>query len=240
MVHILAPTRTPDGTVPALKRAGVTVTEVPFTEQVRLPLSELTEALAESWDWLVVTSVQTAAILREVPLPSAKVAAVGPATAAALAQAGLSVDLVADPGGGAALVAAFPPGPGRVLLPGADEPSPQPARGLAELGWTVRHVPVYRTVAVELPEPVVAAWRAGQYDAFVVTAGSVARAGVDAAGLLGPPVVAIGEPSARAARELGLVVAGQAERPNGPSLAAAVLEALRVPRHYAGDETEES
>jgi len=229
--HVLLPTRTPDGTVSALQRAGVAVTEVPFTEQVRLPLDDLTAALAEPWDWLVVTSVQTAVILREAPRPDAKVAAVGPATAAALAQGGIAVDLVAEPGGGAALVAAFPPGPGRVLLPGASEPSPQPARGLAGLGWTVRQVPVYRTVPLELPEAVVAVWRAGRYDAFVVTAGSVARAAVGAAGLPGPPVVAIGAPSARVARELGLVVAATAERPDAPGLVAAVLSVMGVPPH---------
>ena len=53
------------------------------------------------------------------------------ATAAALASAGITCDLVADPGGGAALAAAFPSGPGRVLLPGAERSSAEPAAGLA-------------------------------------------------------------------------------------------------------------
>ena len=228
MSRILLPSRTPAGTAAALTRAGFTVVETAFTKQVALPLDELAEALAEPWDWLVVTSAQSVPALLASPRCAAKVAAVGPATASALAAGGIPVDLVADPGGGAALVAAFPQGPGRILLPGAAEPSEQPAKGLAELGWTVRRVPVYRTVPAEVPADVIADWRAGRFDAFVVTAGSVARAAVDAAGLPGPVVVAIGTPSARAAEQAGLVVAGIAERPDAQSLVAAVIAASAV------------
>ena len=148
----------------------------------------------------------------------------GPATASALRGAGVTVDLVADPGGGAVLAAAFPAGPGRVLAPGAEQPSIEPAAGLAAKGWSVRTVPVYRTVTCPQPPEVVAQWPT--FDAFVVTAGSVSRAAVEAAGLPGPKVVAIGQAAAAAARAAGLEVSAIADRPDAGGLAGAVLAAL--------------
>jgi len=188
VTRLLAPSRTPAGTVAALTAAGYGVTEVALTRQVALPLDELSGALGEPWDWLVVTSAATAPALASVGVPATiRVAAVGSATADSLVACGFDVAWVADPGGGAALSAAFPPGPGRILLPGAAEPSAEPARGLQARGWTVHHVAVYRTEPVEVAPDVIADWQAGRFDAFVVTAGSVARAAVRAAGLPGPP-----------------------------------------------------
>ncbi|MFZ0529540.1 MAG: uroporphyrinogen-III synthase, partial [Propionicimonas sp.] len=138
--------------------------------------------------------------------------------------AGIEPHLVAGPGGGSALVAAFPPGAGTVVLPGASEPSPEPAAGLRALGWTVLRVPVYRTVAAALPNEVIEGWSG--YDAFLVTAGSVARAAVAAAGLPGPRVVAIGGSAAAAAREVGLEVAAVAASPDTDGLVEAVAAAL--------------
>ncbi|HSK32078.1 MAG TPA: uroporphyrinogen-III synthase, partial [Propionicimonas sp.] len=196
-----------------------------------LPTTELDAALTEGCDWLVVTSASTVAALGEqgfdlaAHLPTTtKVAAVGPATASALRQAGIAVDLVADPGGGAALAAAFPAGSGRVLLPGAEESSPEPAAGVAAKGWSVRRVPVYRTVVAPQPADVIGEWP--RFDLFVVTAGSVARAAVEAGGLPGPRVVALGDASAAAARAAGLDVVGVAERPDAAGIAGAVIVAL--------------
>ncbi len=229
--RILLPERSPAGTAEALAAAGSTVVRSAFTSRQQLPTTELATALAESWDWVVVTSANTVSTLRSAgfdlagALPAgARVAAVGPATAAALAEAGITADLVADPGGGAALVAAFPPGPGRVLVPGAEQASAEPASGLAGKGWTVRGVGVYRTLPCPQPPEVLAEWPA--FDAFVVTAGSVARAAVLAAGLPGPKVVAIGESAAAEARAAGLHVAAVADRPDAVGLVAAALAAL--------------
>jgi len=235
VTRLLLPGRTPAGTVSGLIAAGYEVTEVAFTTRVALPLDEVRQALAEPWDWVVVTSSATAPALAQVGLPAAlRVAAVGSATANSLVECGIEVALVADPGGGSALVAAFPPGPGRVLLPGAAEPSAEPGRGLGERGWTVRHVAVYRTEPVAIAPGVLADWQAGRFDAFVVTAGSVARAAVRAAGLPGPPVVALGEPSAAAARACGLVVAAIAGRPDAPGLLAAIDDLRRPSLPPAG------
>lgn len=230
--HLLLPTRTPAGLTKALTAAGATLTEVEFTRQLLLPLESLTAALAQDWDWIVVSSPATVRLLIEAgwDLPArfsaGQVAAVGPATAGALTRAGVEVSKVAYPGGGAALVESFPEGPGRIVLPGAEEASVEPAAGLAAKGWQVQAVPVYRTVPQVVPESVVATWQRGGFDAFVVTAGSIASAAASACGLPGPAVVAIGDSSADVARSVGLTVAQTALRPVTDSLLAAVFETL--------------
>lgn len=231
---ILVPKRAPMGTVEALEVAGARVVRAEFTRREPLPVTELAAVFAEGWDWLVVTSARTADALQAVgldhcgPHAHVRVAAVGPATAAALSAAGINPDLVADPGGGAALVAAFPEGPGRVLIPGAEDHSPEPSAGLVAKGWDVRNVPVYRTRALPLPVEIVGHWQGGMIDAFVVTAGSVARAAVASAGLPGPRVVAIGNSAAEVSRELGLDVAAVAERPDADAITQAAVTALAV------------
>lgn len=229
---ILIPERAPAGTADALVAAGAQVVAAAFTGFEDVPLDDVVEAVAERWDWVVVTSRQTVATLAERRfdlagrLRGAKVAAVGSATASALREVGVAPDLVAHPGGGAALVAAFPDGPGRVLIPGAEHASPEPTAGLVAKGWDVRNVAVYRTVTRPLPEAVIAQWRHGGFDAFVVPAGSVARAAVEVCGLPGPRVVAIGTSSAAAAATAGLVVASAAIRPDAASITDAALAAL--------------
>ena len=228
---ILLPERSPAGTADSLSAAGAAVVVSSFTASHPLPTEELEAALAEGWDWVVLTSATTLTTLAGVGFDLAgrlpdgvKVAAVGPATASALRGVGVTVDLVADPGGGASLAAAFPAGPGRVLAPGAEQSSAEPAAGLAAKGWSVRTVPIYRTVACPQPPEVVAQWPT--FDAFVVTAGSVARAAVEAAGLPGPTVVAIGEAAAAAAVAAGLDVVAVADHPDAGGLTGAVLAAL--------------
>lgn len=231
--HILVPDRCPAGTLQALEAAGAEVVSAGFTRFLALPLDEVRRAFAEAWDWVVFTSATTASTLREAgfdlaeQVPQrARVAAVGPSTAAALRDLGVAVDLVAEPPGGAGLAAAFPSGPGRVLIPGAESPSAEPAAGLSGKGWDVRSVAVYRTEAQPLTDQVVSAWRSGRFDALVVPAGSVARAAVAACGLPGPRAVALGQPSAEAASAAGLDVAAVAARPDAASLVDALLSAL--------------
>ena len=229
---ILVPERSPAGTAAALAAAGAEVVQAEFTRPERLPVTEFVAAFAQGWDWLVVTSARTVEALRAAgidrrgPQASPRVAAVGPATAAALREAGIIPDLVAHPGGGTALVAAFADGPGRVLIPGAEDHSVEPTAGLVAKGWEVRNVAVYRTLALPLPDDVTRRWQAGTIDAFVVTAGSVARAAVEAAGLPGPAVVALGASAAAAASGIGLGVAAVAERQDAAAVAAATLAAL--------------
>ena len=231
---VLMPRRAPSGTAEALAQAGADVVQAEFTGRQPLPVTAFAAAFAEHWDWLVVTSARTVDALQAVgldhcgPHAHVRIAAVGPATASTLSAAGIAPDLVADPGGGAALVAAFPDGPGRILIPGAEDHSPEPTAGLVAKGWEVRNVAVYRTVGLPLPAEVVERWQSGAVDAFLVTAGSVARAAVASAGLPGPRVVALGSSAAEVSRDLGLDVAAVAERPDADAITEAAVTTLAV------------
>ncbi|WP_423462665.1 uroporphyrinogen-III synthase [Promicromonospora sp. MS192] len=157
-------------------------------------------------------------------------AAVGPATRQALEARGITVDLVPGTATGAGLADAFPAVPAenapaenaparRVLLPLGDLASGTLRAGLVAKGWTVDVVTAYRTVAHELPPEL-----HRRYDAVVVASGSAAR---QVAAQLGPQrVVAIGEPSARAAGAVGHTVLAVAAEPTDAALADAVTEAL--------------
>src|SRR5690606_24438781 len=116
---------------------------------------------------------------------------------------------------------------GLVLLPQGDLAAPTMHDGLHDLGYVPHVVTAYRTVTHALAPEVVAAWRGGEVDAVVLTSGSVAR---EVARQLGPrddvAGVAIGDPTARAAREVGLRLDVVADRPTDAALATAVRTAL--------------
>ncbi|MBF0724358.1 uroporphyrinogen-III synthase [Sanguibacter inulinus] len=166
-------------------------------------------------------------------------AAVGPATARALAAVGITVDLVATENSAVGLLAEWPevervtdtaPAP-RVLLPLGDLARPTLETGLRERGFAPVRVTTYRTVSHPAPPEVVSAWRDGRFDAVVLTSGSVAR---EVAGQLGPredvSVVAIGEPTRRAASETGQEVAAVARTADDDGLLAALVEARGTDR----------
>nr|WP_075827644.1 uroporphyrinogen-III synthase [Cellulosimicrobium sp. CUA-896] len=127
--------------------------------------------------------------------------------------------------------AAAPTTSSRVLLPQGDLAAPTMTDGLRDLGYAPDVVTVYRTVAHDLAPEVVEAWRAGAVDAVVLTSGSVAR---EVARQLGPrddvAAVAIGDPTARAARAVGLRLDAVADRPTDAALAAALTTVLTAPR----------
>lgn len=170
----------------------------------------------------------------------ARWAAVGPATARALAAVGITVDLVATENSAVGLLAEWPeignetdadadaenaPAP-RVLLPLGDLARPTLETGLRERGFEPVRVTTYRTVSHPAPPEVVSSWKGGRFDAVVLTSGSVAR---EVAGQLGPredvSIVAIGEPTRRAASETGQEVAAVARTADDDGLLAALVEA---------------
>ncbi|ACZ23492.1 uroporphyrinogen-III synthase [Sanguibacter keddieii DSM 10542] len=187
----------------------------------------------------------------------ARWAAVGPATARALAAVGISVDLVATENSAVGLLAEWPAVPGpqptatatatdvpatdtpppvsppasapRVLLPLGDLARPTLEVGLRERGYEPVRVTTYRTVSHPAPGDVVTDWRDGAYDAVVLTSGSVAR---EVAGQLGPHsdvrAVAIGEPTRRAAVETGQAVTAVARTADDDGLLAALVAARRT------------
>jgi uroporphyrinogen-III synthase len=147
------------------------------------------------------------------PRLSAKVAAVGPATADRLAAAGVESDLVADPHTTAALGAAFPEGSGRVLLPRADIAPEGLEEVLAAKGWTPVRVEAYRTrFPEELPEDARRVVDAHEVDAIVFTSSSTVEGFVRMAGIPGGAcAMCIGPVTADAARRAGFEVCWVAE-----------------------------
>jgi uroporphyrinogen-III synthase len=188
-------------------------------EVVLCPLIEL-EPLGDDpidvsgYDWLVVTSANGVRELgrRGVVGTRPRVAAVGRATAAALDEAGLAVDVVAEGPGQEGLAAALPRPAGRVLLAAAEGVRPVLTGELA-----AELLPLYRTRELRPDDP-------PKGDLAVLASASQARA--FAALGLDLPVVSIGPQTTQAAREAGLRVAAEAKTQDVDGLAAAV-EAAR-------------
>lgn len=210
--------REPDPLARALRTAGAAALCAALTRTVPGDAAELASASARlaagEYAWLVVTSARTTEMLDVGATPaSTAVAAVGSATAGALATAlGRDPELVAGGSARSLLDALAERGvaPGaRVLLPQSALAAPLLAEGLRGLGARVERVDAYttRTVgAADLPPGLVGRWRAGGVDAVVVTAGSTARAVVELLGSAPPgtAVVTLGGPSRAAALAAGL------------------------------------
>jgi uroporphyrinogen-III synthase len=182
-------------------------------EVVRCPLLRI-EPLGDGpvdvdgYDWVVLTSANGARELRRrMRGAPRRVAAIGPATAAAFGGA----DLVARVSTQEGLLAELPRPAGRVLFAGAEGARPL-------LADTLRAdvVVLYRSVELR-PEPPPTG------DLAVVASPSAARA--LAALALGIPVAAIGPETARQASALGLRVAAEAASADVEGLVEAVERA---------------
>jgi uroporphyrinogen III methyltransferase/synthase len=194
---------------------------------VELPVIEIGEpadggaALREAagrvadYDWVAFTSANAVlrffAALGDVgsdtrALAPARVAAIGPGTADALAAAGVRADLVPERFVAESLLEAFPDGPGRVLLPRAAVARDVLPAGLAERGFTVDVVEAYRT-AVGRPAPEALAAAANAHAVMFTSSSTVTNYLAVAGDLPVPPVVAcIGPITADTARAAGLPV----------------------------------
>ncbi len=207
-------------------------------------------AEARSFDWLVFTSVNgverfcealTKAGLDSKALSRARVAAIGPATAAALRQRGMRVDVVPERYVAEsvvdALAAAGELRARRVLLPraaGAREVLPQ---RLAQLGALVTEVEAYRAVAdADAATDLRGRLATGTIDAVTFTSSSTVRSFVEAVGteLGGAAVACIGPVTADTARELGLPVTIVATEHTIPGLENALLQLFGSERHESG------
>ena len=141
---------------------------------------------------------------------SGRVAAVGPATAAELAALGLTAAIVppkdfSAAGLAEALLLAAPAG-SRVLLPVSEVAGNELPAALGAAGMRPHRVTAYRTFPTPSDPPRERALVAGGVDAILVGSGSVAR---QLAARLAPlaqeiRVIAIGPPTARTLRSLGL------------------------------------
>jgi uroporphyrinogen III methyltransferase / synthase len=178
---------------------------------------------AGRYDWVALTSVNGVAAVRAriealglgpAAVTTAKVAAVGPATEAALRDWGIAADLVPEVATTAALGESFPSGPGAVLLARADLANPELAALLRDKGWEPTEVVAYHTVPVGSLDP--AARRRldiGEVDWVAFTASSTVEGFLRGYGGPPPPgvrVAAIGPVTADTARAAGIRVAATA------------------------------
>jgi uroporphyrinogen-III synthase len=190
----------------------------------------------EDFDWLVATSANAApSLARRIP-SGVQVAAIGPATAAALARAGIPVDHVPDDYLSAAVVGGMGPLHGReILLARGDAATPQLADALIRAGGRVTEAIAYRTL--EGPdssrEAVRAALESG-VDGIVFASGSAVR------GLLAlltaewqrrvrdMPALCIGPVTAVEASASGFGVAVVARTHTGVGLAQAIADHVQL------------
>jgi uroporphyrinogen-III synthase len=236
--------------VQALERLGA---EVVFTPVIQFEpfadLEPLRLALAHIADyrWVAFTSQNAVRVVCD-QLPAwgyaaaptfgrTLVAAIGPATAAALAERGIRVDLVPQGYVADSLVEALAERGGlagaRVLIPQADGARDALPEGLRRLGAEAHVIPVYRTVAAPgdgagLAREILA----GRIDVVTFTSSStvhhfVRLVGADAArsGRYGAAV--IGPVTAATAREYGLRIVLEATEYTSEGLVAALAQYFR-------------
>jgi len=190
---------------------GATTLVVPL---VRIEPLEDKTALAAAlddlrrYDWVVFTSANGVAAVRGLAgnLREAKVAAVGPATAAALRTLGVEPFFVPERFTADEIVVGLEPLRSvRILLPQADIADPGLAEELQRRGAIVDAIPAYRTVEVERTASELAELRAA--DVVVLASGSAARSLAAHGGAGdGTLLVCIGPKTADVAREVGLSV----------------------------------
>jgi uroporphyrinogen III methyltransferase/synthase len=165
----------------------------------------------------------------EAPLPSqTTIAAIGPGTARALAEHGVTADIVPKRFVAEALVEALDTVEvegRRVLFARAAEARDVLPEGLRERGAEVDVVALYETIR-EAPAPeAIEAAQSADYVTF--TSSSTVRNLTEALGdrfPTGARIVSIGPITSEAARAAGLEVAVEAERPDIDGLARALLE----------------
>ena len=206
-----------------LRRRGAEAIELPaIAFEPPEDIDRLAQAADEvgRYDWVVFTSPTGVARffehLRDARgLGGVRVAAIGPGTAAALAERNVVADLIPEQYVAESLLEALADevgaeGPGRVLIPRAETAREVLPDGLAAAGWGVDVVPAYRTVA-PAPDPDAAALLA---DAEVITftSSSTVTNFVDTYGTDAVPkvVATIGPITSATARDCGLNVTVEA------------------------------
>lgn len=222
----------------ALTALGAEVVELPTIEIVEPADGGAALATAagrvDRYDWVVFTSAN--AVERFMPhlrdaraFGTARIAAIGSATAGALAAADLVADLVPDRYVAESLVDAFPgvpTGGGRVLVPQAAGARAVVVDGLRVAGWYVDAVEAYRTVPATPPPAAVDAAR--HADAVTFTSSSTVTGFLDVAGAgaVPPVVVTIGPITSATAADHGIPVTVEADPSTIDGLVAALVSVL--------------
>jgi uroporphyrinogen-III synthase/uroporphyrinogen III methyltransferase/synthase len=236
-----------DALAARLRELGAEVREIPsiaFAPPADPgPLDAALRDLAR-FDWAVFASAtaveRTVERLAALGIPAAalarlSLAAVGPATADAVARAVREPDLVPAEATGEAMAAVLAPRVRgrRVLLPRPAEGRPELLDGLRAAGADVAAAEAYRTVPApaEAIRPLAAWIAAGEVAAVAFASPSAVRAVVAGLGdgvalLRRVPLAAIGPTTAAALRAEGLEVAAQPARHTGVDLADSIAESV--------------
>ena len=206
-------TRPADQAGPLASRLRDAGHEVVLCPLVRVePLGD-EEIDTSGYDWVVVTSPNGAfELARRRRGTLARVAAVGPGTAAALREHGIEPDLVPRVSTQEGLLEELPRPAGRVLFAGAEG-----ARRLLVEKLEADFVPLYRTVELE-PEVLPSG------DLVVLASASAARAFGRLR--LGLPAVSIGPQTTAAARETDVNVVAEARTHDLDGLVEAVARSV--------------
>jgi uroporphyrinogen III methyltransferase/synthase len=223
----------------ALAALGADVVELPSIRIVpRLDAAEVRDAVQaiHAYALICLTSPNGARLLFEAlrasgrdarALAGATVAAIGPGTAAALAEHGIDADVVPERSIAEELVAAlgdFPVAGRPVLIARAAEARDLLPDALRERGAEVDVVALYETVAEEPDPRALEAAREADYITF--TSSSTVRYFVQALGgrfPVRPRVVSIGPVTSEAAREAGLTVSVEADGHDPEGVVEALL-----------------
>ena len=226
----------------ALADAGADVVEAPATRIEPLDPGCVRGAIAhlDAYDWIIFTSQNGVEIfwaaLRDLNLDARALAAlrvtsVGPATAAALLDHGIAVDVTPErfvaEGVLEALAARDDVAGSRVLYVAADGARDVLPNGLTAMGARVDVAPVYRSVPDAAGGDAIRAFARGATDRTIAafTSASAVRAFADASGEMKSRIAAasIGPATTAAAREAGLAVCVEAARSTIPSLVDAIV-----------------
>lgn len=195
----------------------------------------------DGYEWIVFTSANgviafferglAGASLDARALAGLRVAAIGPGTAAALEARGIRPDLIPERFVAESLLDAFP-APQRagagVLIARAEQARDVLPVGLAERGYEVEVLPVYRTGPARPDPRAVERVRNGGVDAITFTSSSTVANLCDLVGALSDPqplVASIGPITSRTATERGLRVDVEAAEHTIDGLVAALLGA---------------
>lgn len=228
-----------------LGELGAHVIEMPATEIARLdpaPLRGLLAAIGE-FQWLMLTSRNGVEIFWENLLASGrdarslahlKVAAVGPATAAALLERGIAVDLIPERFSAEGLLEKLAERDDvkgtRVLYVTAEGARETLPDGLGKLGAAVTFLRIYASVPDSHGSRRFARrLEAGSVDLVTFTSGSAVRAFVDAVGpalAAKNPTASIGPQTTQALKESGIEIRIEAKESTIEGLVSAIVNGL--------------
>ena len=228
-----------------LRELGADVVEMPATQIARLDLASLRDAIHRlpTFDWLIVTSQNAVSIFWEQllgegrdarALAGLKIAAVGPATAGALLEHGITVDVIPERFVAEGLLeilrARDDVAQAKVLYVTAEGARDVLPRGLRELNADVTLIEAYRSIADgEGSEKLATALEADKIDLVTFTSGSAVRGYIDAVGrdlAQKVPAASMGRQTSAALRDAGIEVKAEAEESTIDGLVAAVLSAV--------------